>query len=70
MMRNVLQKIIDWIRDTIDRNRNKSSQNRKWANTSEMIEFIKRKLGNCADDSSTKPLVILLHSMDMGILKA
>ena len=29
MMRTVLQKIIEWIRSTIDRNRNKNSQNRK-----------------------------------------
>ena len=45
----------------------------KWTSTSEIIEFIKRCLQHLDDlqddDNDLKPIVIMIHSMDVGVLK-
>lgn len=44
MPKTILLDIADYIRETIDGKCVKTSVSRKWANTTEIIEFIKRKL--------------------------
>jgi len=35
-----------------------------------MIEFIKRKLSMYSRNKDVTPLVVMIHSMDMGVLKS
>lgn len=68
--KTILNNIVEYIREEVDFKRNKAKNiARKWTNTTEVIDYIKRKLLQVQEQDSVDPLVILIQSMDMGVLK-
>ena len=73
MPKTILTDITEYIREHIER-KAKPAVPRKWANTTEIMEHIKRKLMNAEanlakEESELEPVIILIHSMDIGVLK-
>ena len=70
MPKTILNDIVEYIREVVDiKGKRANAQARKWTNTTETIDYIKRKLLQVQDSDSIDPLVVLIHSMDMGVLK-
>lgn len=69
--KTILNDIVDYIKEDIDKKKKGSQVARKWTSTTEIIEFIKRKflLSSTKEDGQAEPLVLMIHSMDMGVLK-
>ena len=70
MPKTILNDIVEYIREVVDiKGKRANAQARKWTNTTETIDYIKLKLLKVQDIDSIEPLVVLIHSMDMGVLK-
>jgi len=69
MPRRILESIVKYIDKYVDLC--PKSRVRRWHNTSEIIEYIKRKMyyvQNTLNDTCPS-CVVLIHSVDMGVLK-
>ena len=44
MPKTILTDIVDYIRQEIDKNPRQTAASRKWSNTTEILEYIKRKM--------------------------
>lgn len=75
MPKTILTDIVDYITLEFDKEPEETLKSRKsrrkWTNTTEIMEFIKRKCKQKedVDDQEIRPCVIFIHSMDVGVLK-
>ena len=73
MPKTILTDLAEYIYTSRGNKSIKMRKKEKWTSTSEIIEFIKRCLQHLDDlqddDDELKPIVIMIHSMDVGVLK-
>ena len=68
MPKCILTEIAEYIRKETNKKVQMKGSSRKWSSIGELVEYIKRQMLVFSEDD-TKPIYVLIHSMDVGVLK-